>query len=276
MIIVIKFCSLDNKNCLSKPNSVLYYLYQKDPNEDFTIKAHRPGPTTSVPQTGIASTAPSLKEYFAVEIQKEEQQPKAAVKRFRLKSLKSKLRPNIKKYLQKAQPKTATDSSTISSSQPSDPHPSLTITVPETQQDQQPSLESPSERLKRVASLAINNLGRAFSSCLPKTPPCSPVDQTPCILKDPSNIKTNPLLLVKSCLGSRKFKGKNWKDALMSNSKNEAPQNSNIFSSAPALDDMMDKMIDAINNATGRKTKHQGPKLIKRLWKRTRTWAAGF
>jgi len=199
------------------------------------------------------------------------------------------MRLNIKKVRRKS--KTATDSSAaISASQPSDPHPPLTITVPETLQDQQLFLESPSDRVKRVASTAINNLGRAFSSCLPlssftpKTPP-PPLDQnvqtsssqqTPCTLKNPSNNKRTPLLLVKSCLASLKSKGKNWKDALKSNSKNNTQQKSHIFFSATFLDDMMDTMVDAINTATGKNTRYKAPKLLKKLWKRTSTLAAGF
>lgn len=284
-------CSLENINCLSKPNKVLYSHIKKDPNEDFTIKAHRPSPTTSVPQTALAPT-PS----FAAEIQKVELRHKPTVKVFRWRSLKTKLRLVYVKKSSKIveQPEAATDSPAAScTSLPSFPGPPLTITVPEPLQEQQPSLESPSDRVKRVASTAINNLGRAFSSCLPlssctpKTPPSSPLDQnlqtsssqqTSSVLKEPSTTKSKALLVVNSCLASLKSKGKNWRDALKNKTKKNTQPNS-IFSSTTAaafLDEMMDTMTDTIKHATGRNTKYKGPKIVKKLWKRTGRWAAGF
>jgi hypothetical protein len=259
---------------------------QKDPIDNFTIKAHRPSPTTSVPvaATATAATASSI----AVEITREEPKP-VKIKRSSWTSIKSKGRI-IFKNLVKKQP-IATSNNATATASPSSPSctsaPPLTITVPEPCHDHQPSLESPSDRVKRVASTAINNLGRAFSSCLPlsafspKSPPSSTFDQNLETIRSPSdtnhspNTKNSRYFMVKFCVENIKTKGKKLKNSLKKNNIKINPQQNNsntIFFAANTLDDMMDKMIDTINKATGRNNRFKTSKVVKKLWKSTSKW----
>jgi hypothetical protein len=289
-LIKLRLAVGDKKNakCIAKPNLVLNEYTNENPNADFTIKAHHPSPTTSAPQppTAAAATASSL----AVDVKKEEQFPKLAVKGSKWSSIKDNLRLKIKNLLKK-QPKAAIvpSAAAVAASSLSSPPAPLTISVPEPLQDHQTSPESPSDRVKRVASTAINNLGRAFTSCLPlssfhtpKTPPSSTfsaqnilennTQQAIPTTNNSSNTKKNPFQVVKSCIVS-------FKDSLVmkknSNNNTEQTNNNNIFS-ATNFDDMMNSMIDTINTATGRKKEYKGIKVVKKMWKSTTTWAAGF
>jgi hypothetical protein len=270
-----------NIKCLSKVDIILNDHFQPNPNDDFTIKAHHLSPTTSVSQVP-AATAPSFSS-LAVETTKQESKPKSkALKAFSCKTFKSKVHIPIKPFLRKAKSTPATNLPATASPSlcPSFPPP-LTITVPEPLEDhQQVSLESPSDRVKRVASAALNNLGRAFSSCLPLlssslSPKIStPLDQNLETSSSPTtNEKESSAKTLKSRALSLKSKSKKFKDAFKKKKKKESGVQ-NIFSTSSsttttALDDMMERMIDRINSSTGRNNRY---KRLKKLWKRTTKW----
>jgi hypothetical protein len=264
-----------NIKCISKANTVFNNYSQSNPNESFTIKAHHLSSTTSAIQTAATTTPHS----FAVDIKKEEPKPpNTVVKGIRWKtSFKTKLRVALVKIPLIGKPK-ATPAPTPATATTSLP---LTITIPPNLlEDHHPSLESPTDRVKRVALTALSNISRAFSSCLPLTSlgaTASPLDQNFEASSSPttSDPFQKPPNRVSCFVASLKNKGTKLKESLK---KKTQTKTNNIFptTTTTTLDEMMDRMIETINTATGRSnTRYKSIKIVRKLWKRTIKWAAG-
>ena len=276
------FCSLQDTQCLTKPNILLEKYFETDPHENFVIPAHHPSPTTSVPPINSRAAPASS---IAVDINNEQQKPKnTCLHAFKWRNIEKKLRFSSKKRLNKKPQQPTTSSSATAcaaATVPSIPAPSLTITIPEPLQPHLAPLESPSERVIRVATTAINTLGRAFTSCLPLSSftlsETSPV---------PENFSTSPTATISHRVSSQlailKSKLKTIKDSSLRNtntqpsSKTTQTSSSNFLFSNTTVDDMVDKMMATINNATGR-NKYKGPKVVKKMWKSASRWvSSGF